>query len=134
MIPFWYDGCQLHKIGMSFSTKTRIIEELGIARQHAIACKNTWQWVCRWESAFLLKIYFVSKIICNFAADILINIFYRLSWASMRFHSDHVHSGICPMFCHNLASGALQNEWVWSLCTKSCIPLSTDDKILTCSK
>ncbi len=27
MIPFSYDGRQLHKIGISFSTKTRTIEE-----------------------------------------------------------------------------------------------------------
>ena len=27
MIPFSYDGRQLHKIGLSFSTKTRTIEE-----------------------------------------------------------------------------------------------------------
>ena len=31
MIPFTYDGRQLHKIGLSFSTKTRTIEEWVIA-------------------------------------------------------------------------------------------------------
>ena len=32
MIPFTYDGRQLHKIGLSFSTKTRTIEEWVIAQ------------------------------------------------------------------------------------------------------
>ena len=32
MLPFAYDGRQLHKIGLSFSTKTRTIEEWVIAR------------------------------------------------------------------------------------------------------